>query len=435
MLTVDGNDSLSLGPTGTSQINVPAGQHTLRLLGVAEHCSVSPGTSLDVAVSSGDTTSVAFEVTCYLMTGVRVTTRTTGLDIDRDGYDVAIDGGDPRPISANGTMLIRLDPGSRTISLTGLTPNCVIDGPGSRTVTVVATEVAMVQFAVACTAASASPTLAFESAGDIYVADLNGSNLRRLTSDGSPYSYNREAAWSPDGSRIAFSKSDGRWGAEIYLINADGTNLRRISPKGAYDASPTWSPDGARIAFENRRDNKSGGHIFAMNADGTNRVRLTRNRQPNSTPAWSPDGKRIAYVTYSDAGGDDGTHIFVMNANGTNRVRLTNDEAFDTTPEWSPDGSRIVFTRSPDIMVVDADGTNLTRLTPPRSEPYVYYGGGPDWSPDGTMIALTRGTLLYVDPWGDPHTRVEMWMLRLADGTMTQLPLRIGHPGGPSWRP
>ena len=115
-------------------------------------------------------------------------------------------------------------------------------------------ELAAIQFAVGCTATTAG-VLAFESSGDIYVADMNGANLGRLTFDGGPFSYNREAAWSPDGSRIAFSKSDGRLGAEIFLIDADGTNLRRLSPEGAYDASPTWSPDGARIAFENRRDN------------------------------------------------------------------------------------------------------------------------------------------------------------------------------------
>jgi TolB protein len=140
-----------------------------------------------------------------------------------------------------------------------------------------------------------SGILAFGSSGDIYVADIDGSHLGKLTSGGGPYSYSREVAWSPDGSRIAFSKSDGLWGAVIYVIDADRTNLTRLSPEGAYDATPAWSPDGRRIAFENRRHNMSGGHIFVMNADGTNRVQLTSNRQPNWSPAWSPDGRRIAY--------------------------------------------------------------------------------------------------------------------------------------------
>jgi hypothetical protein len=123
LLTVDGVDSLPLDPTGTSQIDLPAGQHTLRLLGMAEHCSVSPGIPLDVAVPSKDTTSVAFEVTCSV-TGVRITTTTTGLDLDTDGYRVEVDGIDqgvlPRGVlSSIVTVLTRLDPGSHTIALRG----------------------------------------------------------------------------------------------------------------------------------------------------------------------------------------------------------------------------------------------------------------------------------------------------------------------------
>ena len=253
------------------------------------------------------------------LTGARITTTTTGLDFDPDGYRVDVDGTDRGILPTSGTVLTRLDPGSRTIALTGLAPNCTIDGPDSRTVTIVDTRDRSGRVRGGLHRDAAAGVLAFESGGDIYVAHMDGSNLRKLTSDGGPNSYNSEAAWSPDGSRIAFSKSDGQWGAAIYVIDADGANPTRLSPEGAYDATPTWSPDGSRIAFENRRDNTSGGHIFVMNADGTNRVQLTSNRQPNSSPAWSPDGHRIAYVTYSDTAGDSGTDIYVINADGTNR--------------------------------------------------------------------------------------------------------------------
>ena len=362
-------------------------------------------------------------------TGARVTVTTSGLDIDLDGYRVALNDSDRGSVSPSDTMLIQLNPGRWTISLRGVTPNCTVDGTGSRAVTVVTAEVVAIEFVVVCTARTG--VLAFESGGDIYVAHMDGSNLRKLTSDGGPNSYNREAAWSPDGSRIAFSKSDGQWGAAIYLVDPDGANLTRLSPEGAYDATPTWSPDGSRIAFENRRDNTSGGHIFAMNADGTNRVQLTSNRQPNSSPAWSPDGHRIAYATYSDTAGDSGTHIYVINADGTNRVRLTNDQAFDSDPAWSPDGARIGFSRYPDLLVMDADGTNLVRLTPARSEPGG--AGGPAWSPDGLMIAFARATNCRLDPY--PSCRVGIWVLPIAGGPMYELPLRAGRPGGPSWRP
>ncbi len=141
LLTVDGGDSLFLDPTGISQIDLPAGQHTLRLLGMAEHCSVSPGTPLDVDVPSQDTTAVMFEVTCSV-SGVRVTNTTTGLDLDPDGYLIQVDGDTPGILSLERQrQLIRFDPGSRTITLTAaLAPNCTIEGPGSRTVTIVDAE-------------------------------------------------------------------------------------------------------------------------------------------------------------------------------------------------------------------------------------------------------------------------------------------------------
>ena len=97
---------------------------------------------------------MAFEVSCRL-TGARITTTTTGLDLDLDGYRVEVDGTDQGILPSNGTrVVLRLDPGSRTITLTGLAPNCTIEGPGSHTVTIVDTEIAPVEFAVVCTATS-----------------------------------------------------------------------------------------------------------------------------------------------------------------------------------------------------------------------------------------------------------------------------------------
>jgi hypothetical protein len=175
LLTVDGGDSLSLAATGTAEIDLPAGQHTLRLLGMAEHCSVSPQTPLDVDVPSGDTTSVAFDVTCSV-TGVRITTTTTGLDFDSDGYRVEADGTDREGIGPNGTVLIRLDAGSRSIALTGLSPNCTIQGPGLRTVTIGDTEIAPIDFAAICTATSGVIGVVVEASG----TDVEGAYEARV---------------------------------------------------------------------------------------------------------------------------------------------------------------------------------------------------------------------------------------------------------------
>ncbi len=181
LLTVDGVHSLALDPTGTSHIDLPAGQHTLRLLGMAEHCSVSPGTPHDVAVSSRDTTSVAFEITCSV-TGVRITTTTTGLDFDTDGYRVEVDGIEWGILPSIGTVLTRLEPGSRTIALTGLSPNCTIAGPGSHTVTIVASEIAPIDFSAACTATSGVIGVVVEASG----SNRNG-EYQALVDGASPF--------------------------------------------------------------------------------------------------------------------------------------------------------------------------------------------------------------------------------------------------------
>jgi Tol biopolymer transport system component len=278
----------------------------------------------------------------------------------------------------------------------------------------------------------------------------DGAFLTTLTSEIGLY--DAEPAWSPDGTRIAFSRWSDAYTAEIYVMNADGTTQVRISPSGTYDAHPTWSPDG-RIAFEHRPgiawaggpDSLSVGDIYVMNADGTNRVRLTN--PPNSlfphsaSPAWSPDGEKIAFMSYSESNTPD---IYVINADGTNRVALTNDSTVDTEPAWSPDGSRVVFRNgdpAPDyritateLFTVNADGTNRVHLPT---------GGGaahPSWAPDGLSIVFTRYSGGCDSP-PPPVCTADLWMVRMADGLLFQLPQLGGGTGDqnwqlyPSWRP
>lgn len=152
-LTVDGVDSLPLAPSGIAELGLPSGRHALRLHGVAQQCSVVQGPSREVEVPSLGTVAVGFEVTCPA-SAVRVTSTTSGLDIDPDGYQVVVDGTDRGSIPSNGTLLTRVDPGSRVISLTGLAPQCRTDGPDSRTLTVTDPEVVPVEFAIVCTAAT-----------------------------------------------------------------------------------------------------------------------------------------------------------------------------------------------------------------------------------------------------------------------------------------
>ena len=161
--------------------------------------------------------------------------------------------------------------------------------------------------------------------------------------------YDIYPAWSPDGTRIAFTsdRDGGIDNFEIYVMDADGGDQTRITNNDAWDGIPAWSPDGTRIAFTSDRDGNL--EIYVMDADGSNQTRITNNDALDWDPAWSPDGTRIAFTSERD--GNDETfndEVYVMDADGSNQTRITNNDALDWDPAWSPDGTRIAFTSERD---------------------------------------------------------------------------------------
>lgn len=162
LLTIDDVDSLGLSLQGTAQIKVAPGRHTLQLLDVADHCIVSPGTLLQVDAQRGSATSVAFAIDCPQTgtppidgPGARVTVNTIGVDLDGEYWLLVGTGGhgsELRGIPSNGTTTLQLGPGDYVLGLTGVAPNCAIDGPGGHTATITATHGVSVEFAVICTA-------------------------------------------------------------------------------------------------------------------------------------------------------------------------------------------------------------------------------------------------------------------------------------------
>ena len=192
---------------------------------------------------------------------------------------------------------------------------------------------------------------------EIYVMDADGSNLTRLT-DNSALDYGSD--WSPDGTKIAFT-SERDVNPQIYVMDADGDNQTRLTDNSASDYVPEWSPDGTKIAFTSERDGNP--EIYVMDADGSNLTRLTNHSDVDSEPAWSPDGNKIAFQ--SDRNGND--DIYVMDAAGGNHTPITDNSAADRRPAWSPDGTKIAFTSERDgnqeIYVMDSDGSNQTNRT------------------------------------------------------------------------
>ena len=232
--------------------------------------------------------------------------------------------------------------------------------------------------------------IAFSSSRDgnpeIYKMNADATNLVRLTRHPA---IDTHPVWSPDGEKLVFTsnrRNGSTW--EIYVMNADGKKLVQLTtnnqPVPAYDESPSWSPDGGKIVFASNREGN--GEIYVMDANGKNIMRLTRTIVTEATPSWSPDGAKIAFTSGNESAESD---IFVMDVNGANPVNLTrNPKARNENPSWSPDGDQIVFQswreKNWDIFVINADGQHLIRLTH-----HFAWDAFAAWSPDGQKIAFT----------------------------------------------
>ncbi len=199
-----------------------------------------------------------------------------------------------------------------------------------------------------------------------------------------------DAAFPGVNGKIAFT-SDRDGNTEIYVMNADGTGVTRLTNNALADDEPAWSPDGTRIAFRSQRDGNT--EIYAMNADGTGQTNLTNNAAEDWSPAWSPDGTKIVFSSNRVNGGLD-HDVWSMNADGSGLARLTTSSAWEHGPAWSPDGAKIAYDHSTgccdnQLYTMNPDGTGQA-LLPPNLLPF--NAARPDWSPDGQKLAFSGWT-------------------------------------------
>jgi Tol biopolymer transport system component len=181
---------------------------------------------------------------------------------------------------------------------------------------------------------------------DIFEADPDGSNLRRLTS--AP-GYDAEGTYSNDGSKIVFtSQRDGD--LEIYVMNADGTDQRRITHGKGYDGGPFFSPDGKTILYrgDRRSDDKMNLQIRMVDADGSNDRAITDNDVFNWCPYWHPSGKSFIYTRADHEAWSKGERpnydLYMLTPAGGEPRRITHHPAFDGLPVFSPDGKQLLWT-------------------------------------------------------------------------------------------
>jgi Tol biopolymer transport system component len=243
---------------------------------------------------------------------------------------------------------------------------------------------------------------------DLFTMNPDGSDVTPITHDvrtlDDPPMSDFYPTWSPDGRKIAFisNRADYLTGFEIFVVNADGTGLTRLTHStNASNLPPAWSPDGTELAFVHQAYIRGEGcnvcflppAIHKMKADGSGEVRLAD--LPESTAVfldWSPDGTKLVL------GSRD---LWTMRSDGSGLTKIASTTGNMQHPDWSPDGTQIVAPIAPlagdlptthccDLGLFNADGSNLRRLTatPERDESL------PAWSPDGTKVVFdTEGEI------------------------------------------
>jgi TolB protein len=249
---------------------------------------------------------------------------------------------------------------------------------------------------------------------ELFVMDVDGENPRRLTQDNNLVLSPR---WSPDGREVAFISYTG---ANAHLFGLDVKDLKRrlISGRENLNGPGAFSPDGGKLAVTLSFHGNP--ELYLLDRSGAILQRLTQHPGIDISPSWSPDGRSLAFV--SDRGG--GPQVYILDVGSGQSRRLTFEGTYNSEPAWSPRGDRVAFTSliggNHEICTIRPDGRDLVRLTTAAGN-----DNFPTWSPDGRYLAFSS-------------TRTgssQVYIMLFNGANQIQVSRMLGEQSSPSWSP
>ncbi|HKK24628.1 MAG TPA: IPT/TIG domain-containing protein, partial [Gracilimonas sp.] len=356
--------------------------------------AVVPGTAttgpVSVTVDGATATGPTFTV---VTTGiVEVTTTTTGLDPDPDGYNLYLDSEGPIPVGTTDSYTFSsVQEGSHTVEITGIAANCSISNGTANpfSFNILAGETQQVNYEITCDEIASVEKILFRggtSDSEIYMNNPDGTEVVPLTKSGSIYVNN--PVLSNDGTRIVYMEQSDI--PNVVVMNSDGSNPKRYPVESLSNPRyPAWSPDDNEIVFVANSTTRNF-ELFAINSDGSNLREVANTDQIEELYVhWSPVNDDIL-VSFKEAGTST-RGLFLMNIEGSNRREITSTPGTFGYGKISPDGKEVIYTDRPgdcfQIFRMNIDGTNVRELTS-EAELDCAAIDGLDWSPDGTSIVF-----------------------------------------------
>jgi Tol biopolymer transport system component len=439
-IAVDGTGATATGlPQTPVFFPVSPGSHQIVLGGVAANCLLAGDEVRSATVSAGDTSGVLFEVSCEPAAGeIQITTASDGSDIDPSGYLVLLDSVPRVHLQPTGSVTLAVTAGAHEIALTGVTPNCSVEGGNARQIEVPAASSMRLDFAISCETAPPAGhgnEIAFVSTppdsqrARLYVMNADGTGVRPLLPDSPGNQIDPD--WALDGDRLVYASDNLTFLFELQVFNLGSASPVELDIGGEFGkVDPRWSPDGTRIAYTQVDDTQSDDVTFmqlvTIRADGSSPQPVGVFPFDNTEhPTWSPDGSRLAFtfvpIDFVDFGAVLGpASIYVVGPDGSALRILVPPSMNAIHPAWSPDGGRIAFSSNGDLYLVGAEGGEPTQLTSgPGAD------RGPAWAPDGSKIAFSS----------DRDGNSEIYVVDVTGENPTRLTNNPADDSSPAWRP